>query len=95
MYVCLYVKKRHYFFSCESVVLGGTHQENDHNTKVCPNDKIFIGDGCRKIIPGLEHAQYLYDWVGLRPGRGTLRLEAENRGHYLRVTQVIWRKVFK
>ncbi|XP_053962432.1 D-aspartate oxidase [Anastrepha ludens] len=66
--------------NCESVVLGGTHQENDENLEVCSNDKKFIVDGCRKIVPGLEHAQHLCDWVGLRPGRGTLRLEAEKGG---------------
>ncbi|CAD7011729.1 unnamed protein product [Ceratitis capitata] len=67
--------------NCESVVLGGTHQENDNNTQVCPNDKKFIINGCRKIVPGLEHAQHLFDWVGLRPGRDTLRLEAEKGGN--------------
>ncbi|XP_028895278.2 D-aspartate oxidase [Zeugodacus cucurbitae] len=66
--------------NCESVILGGTHQENDYNTKVCPNDKAFIINGCQKIVPGLENAQHLYDWVGLRPGRDSLRLEAEKGG---------------
>ncbi|XP_050324917.1 D-aspartate oxidase [Bactrocera neohumeralis] len=66
--------------NCDTVVLGGTHQENDSNTKVCPNDKAFIVNGCRKILPALEHAQHLYDWVGLRPGREALRLEAEKGG---------------
>nr|XP_036231003.1 D-aspartate oxidase [Bactrocera oleae] len=66
--------------NCETVVLGGTHQVDDSNTKVCPNDKAFIVNGCRKILPSLEHAQQLYDWVGLRPGRDALRLEAEQGG---------------
>ncbi|KAM7348607.1 D-amino acid oxidase 2 [Cochliomyia hominivorax] len=61
----------------DSVVLGGTHQENDFNIKVDPVDKKFIIDGCREIVPSLHGAKHLYDWVGLRPGRTNLRLEAE------------------
>ncbi|KAH8392094.1 hypothetical protein KR215_000550 [Drosophila sulfurigaster] len=67
----------------ESVVLGGTHQEKDYNLKVCPQDKSFIIDGCRRLLPGLHHAQHMFDWVGLRPGRDQLRLEAERCGSKL------------
>ncbi|KAH8279776.1 hypothetical protein KR054_005552 [Drosophila jambulina] len=67
----------------ESVVLGGTHQERDYNTQVCQRDRQFIVSGCRRFIPGLEHTESLFDWVGLRPGRGELRLEAERRGRKL------------
>ncbi|KAH8329033.1 hypothetical protein KR074_001984 [Drosophila pseudoananassae] len=67
----------------ESVVLGGTHQEGDYNVQVCPRDKKTIVDGCRRYIPGLVHTESLFDWVGLRPGRGQLRLEAERRGRKL------------
>ncbi|XP_017041293.1 D-aspartate oxidase [Drosophila ficusphila] len=67
----------------ESVVLGGTHQEQDYNTRVCQQDKRLIVDGCRRFIPGLEHTESLFDWVGLRPGRTQLRLEAERRGRKL------------
>ncbi|EDW51913.1 D-aspartate oxidase [Drosophila sechellia] len=67
----------------ESVVLGGTHQERDYNSKVCQKDRQMIVDGCRRYIPGLEHTKSLFDWVGLRPGRTQLRLEAERRGRKL------------
>lgn len=67
--------------STESVVLGGTHQEKDYNTRVCEVDKRFIIDGCRRMVPGLVNTQHLFDWVGLRPGRVQLRLEAERRGN--------------
>ncbi|KAH8297897.1 hypothetical protein KR018_000395 [Drosophila ironensis] len=67
----------------ESVVLGGTHQEGDYNLAVCSSDKQLIVDGCRHFVPGLEHTECLYDWVGLRPGRNELRLEAEHRGRKL------------
>jgi len=69
--------------STESVVLGGTHQEKDYNKNICPVDKRFITDGCRRLLPGLTHAQHLFDWVGLRPGRLELRLESERRGSKL------------
>ncbi|XP_055914764.1 D-aspartate oxidase isoform X2 [Eupeodes corollae] len=61
----------------DSVVLGGTHQENNYNLNICPNDKSFIINGCQIHLPGLKHAQHLKDWVGLRPGRKQVRLEME------------------
>ncbi|KAH8412050.1 hypothetical protein KR222_007947 [Zaprionus bogoriensis] len=67
----------------ESVVLGGTHQEKDYNTRVSETDKRFIIDGCRRMLPGLINTQHLFDWVGLRPGRVQLRLDAERRGQKL------------
>ncbi|XP_041675507.1 D-aspartate oxidase isoform X2 [Drosophila eugracilis] len=66
-----------------NVVLGGTHQERDYNTEVCQKDKQLIVGGCRRFVPGLEHTECLFDWVGLRPGRTQLRLEAERRGRKL------------
>lgn len=60
-----------------SVVLGGTHQVNDYNLNICPRDKAFIINGCQNYIPGLRHAEFLKDWVGLRPGRNQVRLEME------------------
>ncbi|XP_013117843.2 D-aspartate oxidase [Stomoxys calcitrans] len=61
----------------DSVVLGGTHQENDFNISVCPNDKKFIVEGCNQLVPPLEKATHMFDWVGQRPGRPNLRLESE------------------
>uniref|UniRef100_A0A1A9UUS3 FAD dependent oxidoreductase domain-containing protein n=1 Tax=Glossina austeni TaxID=7395 RepID=A0A1A9UUS3_GLOAU len=66
-----------------TVVLGGTHQENNFNTSVCTKDKKFIIEGCKQIIPALSQAQHLYDWVGLRPGRVSVRLELERFGEKL------------
>ncbi|KAH8409923.1 hypothetical protein KR009_001260 [Drosophila setifemur] len=74
----------HYIIpNTESVVLGGTHQEGDYNTLVCGRDRQMIVDGTRSFVPGLEHSEKLFDWVGLRPGRGQLRLDAERRGQKL------------
>lgn len=65
----------------DTVVLGGTHQENDYNLNVCPKDKAFINEGCKTYIPGLKHAEHQFDWVGLRPGRRQVRLEMEITGN--------------
>lgn len=63
--------------SSESVILGGTHQYNDFNLKVSEDDDKFIMEGCQKLIPGIKHAPLIKQWVGLRPGRSTIRLETE------------------
>lgn len=65
----------------DTVILGGTHQENNYNTNVCPRDKEFITSGCASILPGLQNAEHLFDWVGLRPGRRQVRLEMETTGN--------------
>lgn len=63
--------------SSDSVILGGTHQYNDFNLEASVEDDQFIMQGCQKMIPGLRHAPVLKQWVGLRPGRSSIRLEAE------------------
>lgn len=42
------------FSSQDTVVLGGTHQEGDWNTEVCPEDREFIKTGCFHLIPSLK-----------------------------------------
>lgn len=59
-----------------SVVLGGTHQQNDYNRVPVDDDRNFILNGCTKMMPSLKNGKILRDWVGLRPGRVCLRLEA-------------------
>lgn len=61
-------------------MLGGTHQSHDYNLNINADDEQFIRNGCHQLEPGLEHAQHLYDWVGLKPGRSSIRLEKEIRG---------------
>ncbi|CAG9133223.1 unnamed protein product [Plutella xylostella] len=63
----------------KSTVMGGTHQEHNYSTKVNDEDTAFIQNGCYKIIPALKNAKILDNWAGLRPGRDTVRLEAEHR----------------
>ena len=59
------------------MILGGTHQYKDFNIKVSQTDDKFITDGCQRLIPGMKHAPLLKQWVGLRPGRSSIRLEKE------------------
>lgn len=58
-------------------MLGGTHQENDYSKKVSFKDSGFIMSGCEKLIPSLKFGRLADFWVGLRPGRSSVRLEKE------------------
>lgn len=59
------------------MILGGTHQYHNNNLEVSEDDHQFIMDGCQQLIPGMKHAPLLKRWVGLRPGRSSIRLETE------------------
>ncbi|XP_053694070.1 D-aspartate oxidase-like [Sabethes cyaneus] len=61
----------------ETVILGGTHQMNDFNRNISKDDSKFIFDGCERMLPSLRNATKVREWVGLRPGRSTVRLEVE------------------
>ncbi len=58
-------------------LLGGTAQEG--NWKLEPDEKIAeeILQKCKTICPALENLEILAHKVGLRPGRGEVRLELE------------------
>lgn len=60
-----------------TIVLGGTHQENDCNKKTDATDRRFIYKGCSKLNPSLKRAEIFKDMVGLRPGRSQVRLERD------------------
>ncbi|KAJ8718305.1 hypothetical protein PYW08_002542 [Mythimna loreyi] len=64
--------------NAQTVVLGGTSQK-DFNTEVDPKDTDFILNGCKRIMPGLERAEIVKRWVGLRPSRDAVRLEPEEK----------------
>ena len=58
-------------------VVGGTHQPGNYNTNTDAGDKKRIWEqGCR-YVPALAAGKIEKDWVGLRPVRNPLRLEAE------------------
>jgi glycine/D-amino acid oxidase-like deaminating enzyme len=58
------------------VVLGGTAQYDDWNLNVSLEDRERILFHCCQIFPSLAGAEVVGDWVGLRPGRKTVRLDA-------------------
>mmetsp|Transcript_2223 Transcript_2223/g.5901 ORF Transcript_2223/g.5901 Transcript_2223/m.5901 type:complete len:426 (-) Transcript_2223:578-1855(-) len=62
------------------VVLGGTAQVGDWSTDVDAADKERIWSGCCALMPSLRHAQVVEDWVGLRPGRPSVRVQMEAAG---------------
>jgi len=61
----------------DSVVVGGTHQDGDWDRTPRAEDKDFILAGGTAIEPSLRGATHIKDWVGLRPGRPSVRLERE------------------
>jgi D-amino-acid oxidase len=61
----------------DDVVLGGTYQEDDWNTRPDPPTRDAILNRCRQLVPELAGAPVLADKVGLRPARhGGPRLDA-------------------
>lgn len=58
-----------------TVILGGTHQENDYNTNVDVDDRKFIREGCYRLMPSMRQAEIANEMVGLRPGRSEVRLK--------------------
>ncbi|KAK8380167.1 hypothetical protein O3P69_016657 [Scylla paramamosain] len=74
----------------ESVVLGGTHQDNNWNLEVDPEDTQTIWNNCTSILPSLKSAQVVREWVGLRPCRSKgVRLEADELKLFNRTVPVI------
>ncbi|XP_060078159.1 D-amino-acid oxidase-like [Ylistrum balloti] len=59
------------------VTLGGTGQLNDWNIDMDEKDKQRILKDVCKLVPSLRTARQLRDWVGLRPLRSPVRLEAQ------------------
>ncbi|XP_021346523.1 D-amino-acid oxidase-like isoform X2 [Mizuhopecten yessoensis] len=63
----------------DTVTIGGTGQFDDWNTSVDGQDKQRIVEDVCKLVPSLRTAKRLQDWVGLRPLRSPVRLEAEEK----------------
>lgn len=61
----------------DTVVLGGTKVPGDEDTTSTEEERKEIFDRCQAIVPSLSSAEILSSWVGLRPGRNGIRLEAE------------------
>lgn len=60
-----------------TIVLGGTHQENDYNEQLNDDDRHFIYGGCITFVPSMKRAEIVMEKVGLRPGRNRVRLERD------------------
>jgi D-amino-acid oxidase len=59
------------------IVLGGTAQDGDWNLHPDPEDERAILERCRRLEPALAEVEIVSREVGLRPGRPSVRLEAE------------------
>lgn len=63
----------------DDCVLGGTAQEGDDDPHPRPEDRAEVLQRCIALVPALAGATVLADVVGHRPGRPTVRVEAEVR----------------
>ena len=63
----------------DTVVLGGTAQAGSADLEPDPATADAILERCRTLAPALAGARVLGHRVGLRPGRPSVRLEAEQR----------------
>lgn len=61
----------------ETVVLGGTLGPNDWDTTPREADRRRIYERACAVLPSLRSAEIVAEWVGLRPGRPSVRLELE------------------
>jgi D-amino-acid oxidase len=61
------------------VVLGGTAQEGDDDREPDPATTEAIRARCAEMVPAVRDAPIVSVAVGLRPGRPSVRLEAEGR----------------
>jgi D-amino-acid oxidase len=66
-------------------ILGGTAEEGEWDTTPGPDVARAILRRCAELEPSLAGARVLEHRVGLRPGRPSVRLEAESLGHGARV----------
>lgn len=61
----------------DTVVLGGTKGYHQEDTTPKPEDSRAILERCSAVVPSLASAEVVDEWVGLRPGRETVRVELE------------------
>ncbi|KAK6179866.1 hypothetical protein SNE40_012123 [Patella caerulea] len=61
----------------KNVVLGGTYQKDNWNIYSHREDRLALFERCCQILPSLKMATVDHSWVGLRPGRKSIRLELE------------------
>ncbi len=67
----------HIFPRCDGVLIGGVKVAGDWNRDLDPAVRADILERTVKIEPSIADAEVLREFVGLRPGRAEVRLEAE------------------
>ncbi|CAH0380899.1 unnamed protein product [Bemisia tabaci] len=65
------------------VTLGGCRQYESYSVAVSRHDTAAILERCYELLPALKDAPILREWVGLRPHRSEVRVEAEKIGKLL------------
>ncbi|XP_059469033.1 D-aspartate oxidase [Neocloeon triangulifer] len=60
-----------------TITLGGCRNYGSYDLNVCPFTKADIMQRCSAVLPSLAKAEFVRDWVGLRPHRDPVRVEAE------------------
>nr|XP_053637781.1 D-aspartate oxidase-like isoform X1 [Cherax quadricarinatus] len=59
------------------VTLGTTNQLNSSKQEIDEYDSMNIWGKCTSLVPSLQKAQVIREWVGLRPYRPVVRVERE------------------
>lgn len=75
---------KHFYYSddvyiipgVDYVTLGGVKDYGSWNMEVNEYQQQYIWNTCIELIPSLKKAEILYDWVGLRPFRPSVRVDA-------------------
>jgi glycine/D-amino acid oxidase-like deaminating enzyme len=62
------------------VTLGGIKEYGDSNLRVTPESRESIWKRVTQLVPSLEKAEVLWEWVGLRPLRQPVRVERDSIG---------------
>ncbi|GFT64008.1 d-aspartate oxidase [Nephila pilipes] len=81
---------KHFYYSddvyiipgVDYVTLGGVKDYGSWNMKVNKYQQEFIRNTSIELIPSLKNAEVLYDWVGLRPFRPNVRVDAAFVPHH-------------
>lgn len=59
------------------LTLGGCRQFDSYNLELSRHDRASIRERCFQMLPSLETAPVLREWVGLRPHRDPVRVEMD------------------
>jgi len=62
----------------QEVVIGGTYQVNNWDLQPAEDEAKAIVARCAEVFPDIANAKILEQWVGLRPGRASVRLELDS-----------------